>query len=98
MPSGRPSRTRGTVWLLREQLTRAGAIDKLVARFDAVLREQGRLARVVRPTRKVHTGLRIDEDVLAWCKAQGRDHQTQMNAVLRAYVEAQRRSEERGRA
>lgn len=51
-----------------------------------------REARVVRPTRKVHTGLRIDADVLDWFKAQGRGFQTHMNAVLRAYVEAQRRA------
>jgi IS5 family transposase len=33
-----------TVWLLREQLTRAGPIEKLFARLDAVRREQGILA------------------------------------------------------
>jgi uncharacterized protein (DUF4415 family) len=51
-------------------------------------------ARVVlpRPTRKKHTGLRIDEDVLAWFRAHGPGYQTRMNAVLRAYVEAQKRS------
>ena len=52
-----------------------------------------REARVVRPSRKVHTGLRIDADVLDWFKAQGRGFQTHMNAVLRAYVDAQRRGE-----
>jgi IS5 family transposase len=34
----------GTVWLFREQLSRAGAIDRLLARFDAVLRDNGYLA------------------------------------------------------
>jgi transposase, IS5 family len=33
-----------TVWLFREQLVRAGAIEKLFIRFDAILREQGLLA------------------------------------------------------
>jgi IS5 family transposase len=33
-----------TIWLFREQLTKAGAIKRLFARFDAVLREQGVLA------------------------------------------------------
>jgi transposase, IS5 family len=33
-----------TVWLFREQLTNAGAIEKLFARFDAVLRDKGILA------------------------------------------------------
>src|SRR5919106_3762302 len=33
-----------TIWLLREQLTRAGAVDRLFARFDAVLRDACYLA------------------------------------------------------
>ena len=33
-----------TIWLFREQLTRAGAIGRLFARFDTVLREAGYLA------------------------------------------------------
>ena len=33
-----------TIWLFREQLTRAGAVDRLFARFDAILRERGYLA------------------------------------------------------
>jgi uncharacterized protein (DUF4415 family) len=37
----------------------------------------------------MHTGIRIDTDVLNWFKAQGRGWQTRMNAVLRAYVKAQ---------
>jgi transposase, IS5 family len=33
-----------TVWLFREQLTRAGAVERLFQRFDAVLRDAGYLA------------------------------------------------------
>lgn len=33
-----------TIWLFREQLARAGAVEKLFARFDALLREKGWLA------------------------------------------------------
>jgi transposase, IS5 family len=33
-----------TIWLYREQLARAGAAEKLFARFDALLREKGWLA------------------------------------------------------
>ena len=33
-----------TIWLFREQLTRAGAVERLFARFDAVLRAGGYLA------------------------------------------------------
>ena len=48
-------------------------------------------ARVVTPQApKVHTGIRLDADVLAWFKTQGRGWQTRINAVLRSYYEAQR--------
>jgi transposase, IS5 family len=33
-----------TIWLYREQLARAGAVERLFARFDALLREKGWLA------------------------------------------------------
>lgn len=33
-----------TLWLVREQLVRAGAVERLFARFDTVLRERGYLA------------------------------------------------------
>jgi len=33
--------------------------------------------------------LRIDSDVLEWFKSQGRGYQTQINQLLRAYMEAQ---------
>ena len=33
---------------------------------------------------------RIDEDILEWFRAQARGYQTQINALLRAYVEAHR--------
>jgi uncharacterized protein (DUF4415 family) len=39
-------------------------------------------------SRKTQLTLRLDDDVLAWFKAQGRGYQTQMNAVLKAYKEA----------
>ena len=32
--------------------------------------------------------LRIDSDVLEWFKSQNRSYQTQINALLRAYMEA----------
>lgn len=40
------------------------------------------------PPRKTQIALRVDEDVLAWFKAQGTGYQTRMNAVLRAYRDA----------
>jgi uncharacterized protein (DUF4415 family) len=46
-------------------------------------------ARVVTPSGKTAINLRLDNDVLDWFKSSGRGHLTRMNAVLRAYVEAQ---------
>jgi len=37
---------------------------------------------------KAQLTLRVDRDVLAWFKAQGRGYQTRINALLRAYMEA----------
>ena len=42
------------------------------------------------PERKKQVTLRLDADVLDWFRAQGRGYQTQINALLRAYVEAHR--------
>ena len=40
------------------------------------------------PVRKTQITLRIDDDVLEWFRARGKGYQTEMNALLRAYVEA----------
>lgn len=40
--------------------------------------------------RKAQLTLRVDDDVLGWFRAQGRGYQTQINALLRAYMEAHR--------
>jgi uncharacterized protein (DUF4415 family) len=47
------------------------------------------------PKRKEHTNLRIDADVLAFFRKQGRGYQTRINAVLRSYVEQIRRHKPR---
>jgi uncharacterized protein (DUF4415 family) len=47
-------------------------------------------ARVVMPRGKVSVHLRLDSDVVEWFKANGKGHLTRMNAVLKAYVEAQK--------
>jgi uncharacterized protein (DUF4415 family) len=56
----------------------AAAADPDTLPLDAAFWQS---ARVVFPrqVRKIHTGLRIDEDVLAWFRAQGRGYQTRMN-------------------
>jgi uncharacterized protein (DUF4415 family) len=47
-------------------------------------------ARVVLPGAKEMVTLRLDPDVLAWFRKRGRGYQTRINAVLRAFVDAQR--------
>jgi len=39
------------------------------------------------PQPKVSICLRVDRDVLAWFKAQGKGYQTRINAILKAYKE-----------
>ncbi len=39
-----------------------------------------------------HLMVRVDPDLMAWFKAQGNGYNTRVNAVLRDYVEAQRRA------
>jgi len=40
-----------------------------------------------KPPRKDHMTLRIDSDVLAWFRAQGKGYQSRINAILRRYYE-----------
>ncbi len=46
---------------------------------------------VMPPPNKASVHLRLDADVLAWFREQGRGHLSRMNAVLRSFMEAQRR-------
>jgi uncharacterized protein (DUF4415 family) len=49
-------------------------------------------ARLIMPERKESVHLRIDPDVLAWFRLGGKGYLTRMNAVLRSYMDAHRRS------
>ena len=49
-------------------------------------------ARVVLPPGKTSVHLRLDRDVVEWFRSHGKGHLTRMNAVLRAYVDAKKRS------
>lgn len=50
---------------------------------------RGIVRRGLRPIPpKASVSLRLDADVLAWFKSQGRGYQTRMNAVLRAFKDA----------
>ena len=48
-------------------------------------------AVLVRPPAKPMVSLRMDPEVLAFFKAGGKGYQTRINAVLRAYMEAQKK-------
>ena len=52
--------------------------------------EDWKNARVVWPQGKAPVTLRLDKDVIAWFKLRGRGYQTRINAVLRAFVDAQK--------
>jgi uncharacterized protein (DUF4415 family) len=41
-------------------------------------------------SKKAQITLRLDNDVLTWFKKQGSGYQTRINALLRAYMDAQR--------
>jgi len=53
--------------------------------------------RVQWPQRRVHVHLRVDEVVLDWFRRDGAGFPARMNAVLRAYVDAQLEAEQRGK-
>jgi uncharacterized protein (DUF4415 family) len=58
---------------------------------DSLGEEFWKSARVVMPAGKTSVHLRLDRDVVEWFRARGKGHLTRMNAVLRAYVDAQKR-------
>ena len=47
-------------------------------------------AQITLPQRdpKIHTGIRLDADMLTWFKSQGKGWQTMINSVLRSYYES----------
>ena len=49
-------------------------------------------AEVVTPEPKKLISLRLDADIVEFFRSQGKGYQTRMNAVLRSYMEAQRKS------
>jgi len=46
-------------------------------------------AVIAMPKPKAPVSIRLDQDVLEWFKSQGKGYQTRINALLRAYMEAQ---------
>jgi uncharacterized protein (DUF4415 family) len=48
-------------------------------------------AKVVKPQHKKTILLQVDKEILEWFKSQGKSYQSRINAVLKAYVETQRK-------
>ncbi len=72
---------------------RASGADKTSAKApeaESLGAEFWSKARVVVPRGKTSVHLRLDSDVVEWFRANGKGHLTRMNAVLRAYVDAQK--------
>lgn len=46
-------------------------------------------ATLVLPENKTKVTIRLDNDVVAWFKSQGKGYQTKINAVLKSYIQAQ---------
>ncbi len=69
-------------------------LDKLRAQGDYEGEQEFEVdwskARLVIPEPKKPVSIRLDADVLEFFKAQGKGYQTRINAVLRAYMEAQK--------
>src|SRR5271166_5680703 len=53
--------------------------------------EEWACAEIRQPVKKP-VGLKLDDDILSWFKSQGRGYQTRINAILRRYVEAHRKT------
>jgi uncharacterized protein (DUF4415 family) len=66
----------------RKRLRRRGKIRRLTASAGAGGRDAGEFPRWYRPVKR-KVSLRLDADLLAWLKRQGRGYQTRINRILR---------------
>ena len=88
----------GKSTIVRHSLSEIGAMrkrgedetSKTAPEAESLGAEFWKSARVVVPSGMTSVHLRLDYDVVEWFRASGKGHQTRMNAVLRAYVEAQK--------
>jgi uncharacterized protein (DUF4415 family) len=58
----------------------------------ATTKEFWKVAEVLMPQHKVHISLRLDEDIIDYFKQEGSGYQSRINAILKAYVNAHRKS------
>ncbi len=79
-----------TDWARAEAMTGPALEESIAADLDeAGLEIDWSTAVIEMPRTKTIVNLRLDQHVLDLFKQQGRGYQTRINAVLRAFVEAQ---------
>jgi uncharacterized protein (DUF4415 family) len=88
----RPKSKRGlrSDWERLRRMNAAGIAKGIAADPDAHATDEGfwKTAKVVMPTPKEIVTMRLDADLLRWFRRE-RGYQTRINAVLRAYMQAQ---------
>jgi uncharacterized protein (DUF4415 family) len=78
-----------TDWARLAALAKPGAPTKAHPEADIRHIVRGVVRRGLQPLpSKASISLRVDQDVLAWFKAQGPGYQTRINTVLRAFRDA----------
>ena len=78
--------TKGVKAMRDIEIERAVAADPDTFMPDS---EWFKKARLVIPQAKEMVTLRLDPEIMAWFRQAGRGYQTRINAVLKAFVEAQ---------
>ena len=68
-----------------EALQVADVVTSDIPELDVTFWENAKLSV---PAGKKQLTIRLDADVLAWLKAQGKGYQSRINAILRSYYEA----------
>lgn len=95
MKKTRTSRKSQTDWKRLEKMTDEDIDYSDCPPLTPEMFARGVLRRGLKSRKtKVQLTLRVDQDVLAWFKARGPGYQTQMNALLRAYMEAHKAQDE----
>ncbi len=69
---------------LKDDTIDYGDIPELDSRFWANV-------RLLKPSQKEMISLRLDKEILDYFRKQGKGYQRQMNAVLRAFIESDKR-------
>lgn len=93
-PTGKPSKkgqAKGTDWETLRRMDDAEIHAGIMADPDAQPTDEAfwKKAKLVLPKPKQTVTMRLDEDLLQWFRQQS-GYQTRINAILRAYMDAQK--------